>query len=711
MFLKSGQKLVQFALLLFASLFLSSLAHAETATTSEMTQICRNWLTWIVSARGDWDGSISPQIINSYDIIDDTLILGRYFEISPNGFVFIPILKEMAPVRAYSETSRLDFSEPGGLSSLVKDVMIARISDFIKTYGSLNIPQSSQPTVLYNPSQRECWNNFLKNDKDFKANLNSRSENAFSAIGPLLTTAWHQRTPYNQLCPFGDSGRQCVVGCVATAAAQILAYHKWPIEGTGMRNYDWYGDASCGGDGIYPPIMLMADFSDSYDWPNIPDQCAEDGPLAQRRALSELCYEVGIAFGMDYGVCGSGTNSVNAISILPNYFRYKNDIIQHLRINNSFSSWATIIHDELQAGRPLLYRIMRHAIVCDGFEEIESLYFYHMNYGWGGNQNAWFVFDDLYCEWEGCATEEEFVLTNIEPDRRVYFSADTTRGDVPFAVNFSGSSSYPTVDKWLWYFGDGDSALTQTPTHIFTRAGAFDITLKVVCGTDSVTYLAENKISAFSDSITGENTRGLRNTIIEVSINGLNTSPLKKVIIPVTLLGNLNLEYLGHSFEGCRTAYFNHFDQPVAELENRRTVFDLENSDFYLPDLPPGYGPLIKLRFSIPDSAQLDQTAIISFDPFLGYSPTFGYNDGSERNIYFSPGQISLAYICGDANHNGKVNLLDVSFIINDLYRGGPDPEEPQAADVNSDGKINLLDISYIINYMYRGGPAPDCTM
>jgi hypothetical protein len=63
----------------------------------------------------------------------------------------------------------------------------------------------------------------------------------------------------------------------------------------------------------------------------------------------------------------------------------------------------------------------------------------------------------------------------------------------------------------------------------------------------------------------------------------------------------------------------------------------------------------------------------------------------------------------GDANHDGKLNLLDVSYIINKLYRSGPDFVCFEEADAKADGKINLLDVSYIINALYRGGPKPIC--
>jgi uncharacterized protein (TIGR02145 family) len=61
----------------------------------------------------------------------------------------------------------------------------------------------------------------------------------------------------------------------------------------------------------------------------------------------------------------------------------------------------------------------------------------------------------------------------------------------------------------------------------------------------------------------------------------------------------------------------------------------------------------------------------------------------------------------GDANGDWGVNLLDVSFIINALYRGGAQPSPKAAADFNGDCKVNLLDVSYLINSLYRSGPDP----
>lgn len=69
----------------------------------------------------------------------------------------------------------------------------------------------------------------------------------------------------------------------------------------------------------------------------------------------------------------------------------------------------------------------------------------------------------------------------------------------------------------------------------------------------------------------------------------------------------------------------------------------------------------------------------------------------------------SIQWICGDINGNGAINILDITFFIAYLYKGGPMPDPPQAADVNNSGSHNILDLTYLLNYLYKGGPAPIC--
>ncbi len=61
----------------------------------------------------------------------------------------------------------------------------------------------------------------------------------------------------------------------------------------------------------------------------------------------------------------------------------------------------------------------------------------------------------------------------------------------------------------------------------------------------------------------------------------------------------------------------------------------------------------------------------------------------------------------GDVDLNRTIDILDIVYLIDYKYKGGPAPERPELADPNNDCVINILDVVYLINYKYKGGPEP----
>jgi hypothetical protein len=61
----------------------------------------------------------------------------------------------------------------------------------------------------------------------------------------------------------------------------------------------------------------------------------------------------------------------------------------------------------------------------------------------------------------------------------------------------------------------------------------------------------------------------------------------------------------------------------------------------------------------------------------------------------------------GDVTGDGAINIGDVVFLINFLYRGGPPPQPLSSGDINTDCEVNVGDVVYLINYLFRGGPRP----
>ena len=66
-------------------------------------------------------------------------------------------------------------------------------------------------------------------------------------------------------------------------------------------------------------------------------------------------------------------------------------------------------------------------------------------------------------------------------------------------------------------------------------------------------------------------------------------------------------------------------------------------------------------------------------------------------------------FTCGDANDNLEINILDITYVIDFLYNGGPAPDPIRCGDANDDETINILDATYLIAYLYQSGPPPIC--
>ncbi|MDP6669994.1 MAG: C10 family peptidase, partial [Candidatus Krumholzibacteria bacterium] len=364
------------------------------------------------------------------EIRRDGRLLGYWSDIQPRGHVILSPITEMPAIKAWSDSD--DF-EPGrsGYSELILDALSSSLDFLEDNYGDLN----SLPAHVAPAGNRQSWENLLAG-RPMAGNRNS--------VGPLLTSTWNQSYPYYLDCPPGDGGT-CLVGCVATAAAQILNYWKYPEYGSGSHTYTWDGDDSCGG--VPSSTQLTATFEDPYDWDNILDSYSGGNSQAERDAVAELNYEVAVAYEMNFGVCGSGAYVYTGETVFPGFFRYAETTDFINRNTHSASEWWDRLKTEFDAlpPRPIAYRIHTHAIIADGYQDGSTQY-YHMNYGWGGSANAWYALDNLYCPWDGCNYMVEAMLIGIEPEN--FFSvtepvAGTTwvHGDALSLIEWWGSSS------------------------------------------------------------------------------------------------------------------------------------------------------------------------------------------------------------------------------------------------------------------------------
>lgn len=71
-------------------------------------------------------------------------------------------------------------------------------------------------------------------------------------------------------------------------------------------------------------------------------------------------------------------------------------------------------------------------------------------------------------------------------------------------------------------------------------------------------------------------------------------------------------------------------------------------------------------------------------------------DDNSSIEIDNVKSIITVPFVLGDINNDGRVNVVDVSTEVNWLLNGGE--EYNKKVDINSDGKINVVDVSSLVN-------------
>ena len=124
------------------------------------------------------------------------------------------------------------------------------------------------------------------------------------------------------------------------------------------------------------------------------------------------------------------------------------------------------------------------------------------------------------------------------------------------------------------------------------------------------------------------------------------------------------------------------------------------------PSIAPGEGILLLVDFRVDESVTPGTSLPITFETDEAWGHYNSYTDTSGL-IFVQPdtvsGWIFTDVISGDANSDGIVDVADLVYLINYLYRGGMPPSPVSLGDFNQDGEVNLADLVALINYLFRG--------
>ena len=236
-------------------------------------------------------------------------------------------------------------------------------------------------------------------------------------VSPMLdieNIKWGQSAPFNDSCPrIGTTA--CPTGCVPTAAAQMMRYYKFPASGRGDHSYTWNG------------TVRAANFAArTYPWNTLPGKYTSSATTAQKKAVAQLMYDLGVACEVKYGVGGSSANMQRMAKALVNYFRYDPNLAILPMDLIGPAVFDSIVEREIRSARPVFLSGSTssgggHAFICDGIDE-NGLF--HINWGWGGLANGYFLMNALEPDVQGEGgstggyTEDIDAVIGVQPSTR-----------------------------------------------------------------------------------------------------------------------------------------------------------------------------------------------------------------------------------------------------------------------------------------------------
>jgi predicted outer membrane repeat protein len=311
---------------------------------------------------------------------DDGTVLAYVMDLEPSGFVALAADTDVAPVIAYSFRSPFpaDGDKANPLYRMVREDLRLRVKALAE-HPELKSPETARQWMLYAQGQGGAGGLSGSNLK--VQAVQQWPPEGSTATGGLVTTAWDQEPPYNQLCPLDtvDGGRS-YVGCAATAMAQILNFHRQcnvafsPSDAYVMSNG-----------------MKMDADSALYDFPSFAE--LDDYVAAVRARYQEgvdlndvekatLSFACGVAMRMDYSSDGSGASPFDAQDAMIRKFGFAGaDMFGGLSAESFL-----VLQENIINGLPAMIGLRPtdgyggHAVVCDGYNTDGE---YHLNFGWG----------------------------------------------------------------------------------------------------------------------------------------------------------------------------------------------------------------------------------------------------------------------------------------------------------------------------------------
>jgi len=380
------------------------------------------------------------------------------FNIKGGGFVIVSGDDMAIPVLGYCDHGKIDFNNlPGPLQCLL-DGYKEEI-EYVQTH----------PNDVIQPVRQSF-------------------RDASVIVEPMTRSTWAADWPYQSQCPVYN-GKYSKVGCAGVAMAQMLYYWQYPVHCSSLPAY--YASNISDTVPALPETVFDYDkmLLSYYDW-DYDNQIAifYDYTEDQAYEVAKLCRYAGQAAKINYSPSGSGMTEERKLQGMK-VLGY-NDKTKSLNRNYySTERWDELLRIELDAGRPVMYAAyasasVGHAWIIDGYD---SENFFHINMGWGGHADGWYVISSIKCTNRVGSyrfyNSKHTMFQGLEPPLFCEVNADGIGGNnnlivlgdnlCPIAERVHLHTSYRTVEMSFSLMG-ADNAIVAASQPVYVTRHTYD---------------------------------------------------------------------------------------------------------------------------------------------------------------------------------------------------------------------------------------------
>jgi hypothetical protein len=150
--------------------------------------------------------------------------------------------------------------------------------------------------------------------------------------------------------------------------------------------------------------MYYHKWPETFNWDAMKTTYSSDDTGEAVDAVAKLMADVGEKVYMQYGAESSSANDMDACEALRIRYGYSENTNYIERSCYTAKGWDEVIYNELAANRPVFYvgrsassgqGIVGHAFILDGYQAKDGVGYFHVNWGWGGSSDDYFLISVL----------------------------------------------------------------------------------------------------------------------------------------------------------------------------------------------------------------------------------------------------------------------------------------------------------------------------